>query len=150
MLIAKKTNLTMAYSSSLSKTATFMFRAIIICVLMTMASSADAYPIPGNAGASIDQKNNASIINQILPPDLIPGNITVITNHVVVSLLGTVIEDHLRVQQTLKLSSCCVLGLGILCCKRYPHPSHVFCPYLVLLLHIIRFVKKIMFLFPVS
>jgi hypothetical protein len=26
----------------------------------------------------------------------------------------------------------------------------VFCPYLVLLLHIIRFVKKIMFLFPVS
>jgi hypothetical protein len=90
MLIAKKTNLTMAYSSSLSKTATFMFRAIIICVLMAMASFADAYPIPGNAGASIDQKNNATIINQILPPDLIPGNITVITNHVVVSLLGTV------------------------------------------------------------
>ena len=91
MLIAKKTNLIMAYSSSFSKTATFMFGAIIICVLMMMmASSTDAYPIPGNAEALIDQQNNnGSIINQILPPDLIPGNITVITNGFVVKILET-------------------------------------------------------------
>ena len=106
----------MAYPSSLSKTATFTFGAIIICVLMMMASSTDAYPIPENADDLIDQQhrvsiinqivrsdlipgnkyitvitNNGSIINQTLPPDLIPGNgnITVIRNGFVVKILGT-------------------------------------------------------------
>ena len=80
-LIAKKTNLTMAYPSSLSKTATL--GAIIICVLMMMASSTDAHPIPENADDLIDQQHRVSIINQILRSDLIPGNgnITVITNN---------------------------------------------------------------------
>ena len=105
----------MAYPSSLSKTATL--GAIIICVLMMMASSTDAYPIPENADDLIDQQhrvliinqilrsdlipgngnitvitNNGSIINQTLPPDLIPGNgnITVIKNGFAVKILGTV------------------------------------------------------------
>ena len=93
MLIAKKTNLIMAYSSSFSNTATFMFGAIIICVLMMMmASSTDAYPIPENADDLIDQQHRVSIINQTLPPDLIPGkgNITVIKNGFAVKILGTV------------------------------------------------------------
>ena len=80
----------MAYPSSLSKTATF--GAIIMCVLMMMASSTDAYPIPENADDLIDQQHRVSIINQTLPPDLIPGkgNITVIKNGFAVKILGTV------------------------------------------------------------
>ena len=80
----------MAYPSNLSKTATF--GAIIICVLMMMASSTDAYPIPENADDLIDQQHRVSIINQTLPPDLIPGkgNITVIKNGFAVKILGTV------------------------------------------------------------
>ena len=46
----------MAYPSSLSKTATL--GAIIICVLMMMASSTDAHPIPENADDLIDQQHN--------------------------------------------------------------------------------------------
>ena len=63
-----------------------------MCVLMMMASSTDAYPIPENADDLIDQQHRVSIINQTLSPDLIPGkgNITVIKNGFAVKILGTV------------------------------------------------------------